>query len=89
MQEFPRLCFKLCFKQGIVDIVTANIQEKLQAMKLLDTHVFKTENYGTRSAKYNCITDWYDFKKLFRHVSHEKHPFLSFKPLLKEHLCNR
>ena len=53
MQEFPRLCFRLCFKQGIVDIVTVNKQEKLQAMKLLDTPVFKTEVVSTELGQQN------------------------------------
>ena len=54
-------------------------------MKLLDTPLFKTENNAIHSAKYDCLIDWNNFEKTFRHVSREKYSFLLVKTLLKEH----
>ena len=55
-------------------------------MKLLDTHIFKPENYGTRSANYDCKIDWNNFKKNLQVYSlRKKYSFLLIKTLFKEY----
>lgn len=58
-------------------------QTRLATIKFSDISLFKTENYGTYSVKYNCKTDLNNFKKTFRHFAQEKYTFLLAKTFVK------
>ena len=53
--------------------------------KLLDIPLLNTETFGTRSSKYNCITDWNNFRNLFPNISLEECTYVKVKCLLKRY----
>ena len=55
-------------------------------MKLLNIPYVKTDAYGTQSAKYHCVLDWYNFKKTFSNLSLAEHRNPKIKALLKKAL---
>ena len=42
-----------------------NYETQASTKRILDTPLYKTNTYGTHSAKYHCILDWNKFKRIF------------------------
>ena len=66
-----------------------NYQTRSKAKKLLDIPLFQTDTYETNSTKYNCITDWNNFRKTFPNIPQNECTYFNVKKLLKEHLLNK
>ena len=64
-------------------------QTRSKTKNLLDTPLFNTDTYGTKSAKYRCIVDWNNFRKTFPHLLLTDCTYFNVKKLLKEHFINK
>ena len=59
------------------------------AKKLIDIPLLNTDTYGTQSAKYNCITDWNNFRKTFSNLRLEECTYGTVKFLLKRYYLEK
>ena len=64
-------------------------QTRSVARKLLNIPYVKTDAYGTRYAKYHCITEWNNFTKTFSNLSPANYRNTKIKEILKKHFLNK
>ena len=66
-----------------------NYQTRASTKKILDTPLYKTNTYGTHSAKYHCIVDWNQFKRIFPNLSETDYTYSKLKSLIKQYFLNK
>ena len=60
-----------------------NYQTRASTKRILDTPLYKTNTYGTHSAKYHCILDWNQFKRIFPNLSETDYTYSKLRSLIK------
>ena len=66
-----------------------NYQTRASTKRILDTPLYKTNTYGTHSAKYHCILDWNQFKRIFPNLSETDYTYSKFRSLIKRYFLNK
>ena len=66
-----------------------NYQTRASTKRILDNPLYKTSTYGTHSAKYHCILDWNQFKRIFPNLSETDHTYSKVKSLIKRYFLNK
>ena len=57
--------------------------------RILSTSLYMTNTYGTHSAKYHCIVDWNQFKRVFPNLSETEYTYSKLKSLIKQYFLNK
>ena len=65
-----------------------NYLTRASTKRILDTPLYKTNTYGTHSAKYHCIVDWNQFKRIFPKLSETDYTYSKLKLLTKRYFLN-
>ena len=66
-----------------------NYLTKSKVERLLDIPFVNTQIYGTQSVKYNCITDWNNFRNNFPHIPLHKCTYTVVKRQVKDYLIGK
>ena len=66
-----------------------NYQTRASTKRILDTPLYKTNTYGTHSAKYHCILDWNQFKRIFANLSETDYTYWKLRSLIKQYFLNK
>ena len=66
-----------------------NYQTRASTKRILDTPLYKTNTYGTHSAKYHCILDWNQFKRIFPNLSETDYTYSKLRSLIKRYFLNK
>ena len=66
-----------------------NYQTRASTKRILDTPLYKTNTYGTHSAKYHCILDWNQFERIFPNLSEIDYTYSKLKSLIKRYFLNK
>ena len=66
-----------------------NYQMRASTKKILDIPLYKTNTYGSHSAKYHYIVDWNQFKRIFTNLSESDYTYSKLKSLIKQYSLNK
>ena len=66
-----------------------NYQTRASTKRILDTPLYKTNTYGTHSAKYHCIVDWNQFKRIYSNLSETDCTYSKLKSLITRSFLNK
>ena len=63
---------------------TNNYQTRSATQNLLDVPLARTNKYGKESVKYQCISDWDNFKKKIPQIPENELSYMKIKKILKQ-----
>ena len=66
-----------------------NYQMQACTKRILDNPLYKTNTYGTHSAKYHCILNWNHFKRIFLNLSDTDYTYSKPRSLIKQYFLNK
>ena len=66
-----------------------NYQTHASTKRILDTLLYKKNTYGIHSAKYHCILDWNQFKRIFANLSETDYTYSKLRSLIKQYFSNK
>ena len=64
-------------------------QTRASIKRILDAPLYKRSTYGTHSARYYCIVDWNQFKRIFPNLSETDYTYSKLKSSIKQYFLNR